>query len=140
MDDFFDQLARNNRAAALFARPRVPTPRLSGFDAASAVVDTFTYLGFDERHVDAAAVAGERLDPIEVVTGHLDPDLTSQALGRCTGLNAGRTRYGLTQEPTITHGGWNPRRTWRIGSLCQPLMKMDEVAESRFASDTRFAR
>jgi hypothetical protein len=58
MDEFFDLLARNNRAAALFARPRVAIPRLSGFDAASAMVNTFRYLGFDERHIDAAAVSG----------------------------------------------------------------------------------
>ncbi len=83
VDDFFNDLAVNRTGNSLFIRPRMPAPRISGFDIIGGVVNTFEFVGFDQRHVDGSAIAGLSGNPIEIVVGDYHPERTAAALAAC---------------------------------------------------------
>ncbi|MCH7734300.1 MAG: hypothetical protein IH961_03675 [Chloroflexi bacterium] len=83
VDDFFDDLAVNRTGNSLFARPRMPSPRISGFDVIGGIVNTFDFVGFDQRHVDGSAIAGPSGNPVEIVVGDYHPERTAEALAAC---------------------------------------------------------
>lgn len=83
IDSFFNALAVNRTGNSLFARPRMPAPRISGFDTIGGIVNTFEFVGFDQRHVDGSAIAGPSGNPVEIVVGEYLPERTAKALAEC---------------------------------------------------------
>lgn len=83
MEQFYADLGTTRSGTNLFSRPRMPSPRISGFDIAGALTNSYAALGFDQRNIDGSAMAGPTVQPLEVVVGDLDSSAIIATLGEC---------------------------------------------------------
>ncbi|MBI4304686.1 MAG: hypothetical protein HY678_00040, partial [Chloroflexi bacterium] len=83
MDQFLPEVVRASPFGDFFPRPRVSSPRLSGFDVYGALFSTYRFMGLDQRNVDFTALAGFHPRTMEIVIGQYDPERVEQRLARC---------------------------------------------------------
>jgi len=106
MDRFYSDLAlaQSSSGINLFSRPRMSSPRISGFDIAGAITNSYAALGFDQRNIDGSAMAGINQRPLELIVGDLDTSAITATLLDCT-----RCREHLAIEyESETFYSWGP--------------------------------
>jgi hypothetical protein len=142
MDRFYSDLAfsQSSSGVNLFARPRLSSPRISGFDIAGAITNSYESLGFDQRNIDGSAMAGPNQRPLELIVGDLDTSAITTALLDCTRCRdhlaveyEGETYYSWGPEligdlddrfaqPMFDHSGRGSRMFFHEGIVMRSLM------------------
>jgi hypothetical protein len=142
MERFYSDLALSQSSSGinLFARPRMSSPRISGFDIAGAITNSYQALGFDQRNIDGSAMAGPNRQPIELVVGDLDTSAIVATLLKCTSCREhiaiqyeGETFYSWGPEligdlddrfaqPMFDHAGRGGRMFFHKGTVMRSLM------------------
>ena len=120
MDRFYSDvaLAQSSSGINLFARPRMSSPRISGFDIAGAITNSYTALGFDQRSIDGSAMAGINQRPLELIVGDLDTSAITATLLDCT-----RCREHLAVEyGGETYYSWGPELIGDLDDRFAPPM------------------
>lgn len=142
MEQFYSDLALSQSSSGvnLFARPRMSSPRISGFDIAGAITNSYQWLGFDQRNVDGSAMAGPNNQPLELIVGDLDTSSINTALLDCTRCREpevieyeGETYYSWGPEligdlddrfapPMFDHAGRGGRMFFHEGTVMRSLL------------------
>jgi hypothetical protein len=142
MERFYSQLALSQSVSGthLFARPRLSSPRISGFDIAGSITNSYAALGFDQRNIAGSAMTGPNQRPLELVVGDLDTTAITAALLDCARCrepdvieHEGETFYSWGQEligdlddrfapPMFDHAGRGGRMFLHEGAVMRSLL------------------